>query len=398
MDGEAESLGHKLSEWSTTKEAGCEEAGEAKRNCARCDYYETKEIASKGHSFTNYISDNNATTESAGTLTAKCDRCDATDTIPDPAGPIIPEVPENNQVIRLAGATRYETGYKVADVLKERLGIEQFEAVVIATGKNFADALSGSYLATVKNAPILLTNGKTDNIETLHNYIRENVIKGGRVYILGGTGAVPVEVESIEGYDVVRLSGATRYETNLAILNEAGIKGDELVVATGKTFADSLSASATKLPILLVKPDMVLSETAKELVANMNKIYVIGGESAVSREIEAELKNYAEVVRIFGNSRYETSVAVANTFFGEIEEVVVASGKNFPDGLCGGALAAAIDATLILTADGKTNSAVEYVQETLVDAGYVLGGTGALGDNSVADIFKLESMNEIVLR
>ena len=435
-DSEVEALGHKLGEWTTTKEASCTEAGAEKRDCERCDHFETKEVpatghvyeeevteptceeegytnytcdvcgdsfvgsevAALGHSFTDYISDNNATTESAGTLTAKCDHCDATDTIQDPAGPIVPEIPKNDEVIRLSGTTRYETGYKVADVLKERLGIEQFDAVVIATGKNFADALSGSYLAVVKNAPIILTNGKDNNIAALHTYIKENVAEDGKVYILGGEGAVPASVEAIEGYDVVRLSGPTRYDTNLAILEEAGIVGDELIVATGKSFADSLSASAAKLPILLVKPGTALSDEAKTVIEGMNKIYIIGGEGAVSKDIEEELAVYGEVERVFGKSRYETSVSVANTFFEDVEEVVVASGKNFPDGLCGGPLAAVINAPLILTADGKTDAAVDYVQGESVESGFVLGGTGAIGNDSVVEILGLESADEIILK
>ena len=47
------------------------------------------------------------------------------------------------------------------------------------------------------------------------------------------------------------------------ILAEAGVAGDSIIVATGKAFADSLSASAAKLPILLVKPNAALSEEAK---------------------------------------------------------------------------------------------------------------------------------------
>ena len=109
---------------------------------------------------------------------------------------------------------------------------------MVATGKNFADALAGSYLAVEKNAPILLTNGNSDNVAQLHEYIAANVEEGGIIYILGGTGAVPTLVEEIKGYDVVRLSGASRYDTNLAILEEAGTSGDSIIVATGKTFAD----------------------------------------------------------------------------------------------------------------------------------------------------------------
>ncbi|MBQ8856609.1 MAG: cell wall-binding repeat-containing protein, partial [Lachnospiraceae bacterium] len=99
--------------------------------------------------------------------------------------------------------------------------------------------------------------------------------------------------------------------------------------------------------------------------------------------------------RVSGKTRYETSVAVANTFFADVEEAVVASGKNFPDGLCGGPLAAAMNAPLILTADGKTDAAAAYMADNEVVSGFVLGGTGALADETVVDVFALESAEEI---
>ena len=308
---------------------------------------------------------------------------------------IVEEPPVVEDVVRISGTTRYETGYQVADTLKEVLGVDKFEAVVVATGKNFADALAGSYLAVQANAPIILTNGKDDNVAQLHEYIAANVVAGGKVYILGGEGAVPASVEAIEGYDVVRLAGKSRYETNLAILAEAGVAGDEIIVATGKSFADSLSASAAKLPILLVKPGTALTDEAKAIAEGMNKFYIIGGEGAVSADVAAELAAYGEVVRVSGKTRYETSVAVANTFFTDVEEAVVANGKNFPDGLCGGPLAAAMNAPLILTADGKTDAAADYVAAEAITSGFVLGGTGALADESVVDVFGLESAAEI---
>ena len=305
--------------------------------------------------------------------------------------PVEPENPnpsdeEEDEVSRLFGATRYETGYKVADALKEELGVDKFEAVVVATGKNFADALAGSYLAVQKNAPIILTNGKADNITTLHTYIKYNVVTGGKVYILGGESAVPNEVAELKGYDVVRLAGQSRYETNLAILEEAGITGDELIVATGKSFADSLSASATKLPILLTKPGAELNEGQMAVAEKANKIYIIGGEGAVDTAVEEELTDYGDVVRVFGETRYETSIAVANTFFADVDMTVAANAKNFPDGLCGGPLAAAMNAPLILTADAKTEAATDYMKTNEIASGYVLGGSGALTDESVVEV------------
>ena len=79
----------------------------------------------------------------------KCDTCGAE-----------LEKPVIEDVIRLAGANRWETSLKVADEMKANLGLEKFDAIIIASGNDFADALAGSYLSTVKNAPILLGWGK----------------------------------------------------------------------------------------------------------------------------------------------------------------------------------------------------------------------------------------------
>ena len=157
-----------------------------------------------------------------------------------------------------------------------------------------------------------------------------------------------------------------------------------------------MSASAAKLPILLVKPNGTLNHAQKSILANMNKIYIVGGDGAVSKAYEAELNNYGTVERVFGKSRYETSVAIANMFFGDVESVVVASGKNFPDGLCGGPLAAAMNAPLILTKDGGVEFAAEYVTDNGITSGYVLGGTGALSNQSVVDAFGLTSSEQIL--
>lgn len=298
---------------------------------------------------------------------------------------------EEEKVIRISGAERYETAFKTADTYKELLGIEKFDSVIIATGTNFADALSGSYLATVKKAPILLTNGKADNIAKLHAYIKENVVKGGKIYILGGSSAVPESVETIQsaGYQVKRISGASRYETSLKILTEAGITGNEMIVATGNKFADSLSASATGRPILLVKPGEKLNSDQKAVLKKLNngKIYIVGGTSAVSDSMKKELAAYGTVTRLSGATRYETSVKVAETFFKDVQKAVIASGKKFPDGLCGGPLAAALNAPLILTKDDDTAAAENYTSKNQIHSGYVLGGTGVISEQTAEQIF-----------
>ncbi len=299
---------------------------------------------------------------------------------------------EETTVERIYGENRYETAYEVADTLKEVLGVEKFDTVIIANGTNFADALAGSYLAAKRNAPILMaSNNRKINDVTL-NYIYANVNDGGTVYILGGYNALPMSLDgSLVAYNVVRLAGKDRYETNIKILQEAGITDEPLLVATGKGFADSLSASATGLPILLV--DKTINEQQKDFLhtLSLENIYIIGGTSAVSNEVESEMyKLVDQPVRLAGKNRYETSVLVAKTFVQEPKQAVLAYGKNFPDGLSGGVLAYVTGSPLLLTENKQANTIATYTQEAGITSGYVLGGNGLISNNTKNSIFNDE--------
>jgi putative cell wall-binding protein len=180
------------------------------------------------------------------------------------------------------------------------------------------------------------------------------------------------------------------------ILKEAGVAGKDILVCTGKGFADSLSASAAKLPILLVKDS--LNSAQKEFLNTVSgKKYVIGGKAAVNEKIETALKAYGEVKRLGGNTRYETSVLVAKEFFSAPKAAVLAYAQNFPDGLSGGALACGVDAPLILTASGKEKAAAAYTKDMTIKAGYTLGGTGLINDKAVKSIFAMAETDTITV-
>ena len=298
---------------------------------------------------------------------------------------------------RLKGKNRYQTGFAVADELKQILGVSKFATVVVAYGEKFPDALTGSYLAGKYDAPILLTDKNSDN--DVVDYIKENVVAGGKVYILGGAAAVSAEFEAAvdgAGFDVERLAGKNRFETNLAILREAGLAGaQEILVATGSNYADSLSASATGMPMLLVG-DKLTAEQKTFLGGANGKFVILGGTAAVSEEVENELKAFGEVVRVKGSSRYETSIAIAERYFGAPSAAVLAYGEAFPDGLCGGPLAAAIGAPLVLTHNDRLSAADAYVSG--VAYGYVTGGTARLSDAAVREIFDADAATEIVVK
>ena len=290
------------------------------------------------------------------------------------------------KVSRIYGKTRYETSYAIADALKVQLGVSKFEAVIVANGQNFPDALAGSYLANKKNAPILMASENT--IDSLETYITANLKKGGMIYVLGGTGAVPESVVNglKSDYQMKRLKGSSRYQTNLEILKEAGVDTENILICTGENFADSLSVSATGKPILLVGKTLTTEQKAFLETVKENQFYIIGGGGAVSEKIEAELKAYGGSIRISGASRYETSIAVAEQFFDIPAEAVLAYANNFPDGLSGGPLVYAKNAPLILTANGMQTAALEYAKKKNITFGSVLGGASLISDATANEI------------
>ncbi|MBQ1476824.1 MAG: BspA family leucine-rich repeat surface protein [Erysipelotrichaceae bacterium] len=294
---------------------------------------------------------------------------------------------EESNYDRIYGSNRYITCVETAKELYKLNNNEPFEYAVIASGEEFADALGGSYLACLRNAPIfIIKDSKSDYIcDAIRSYVRE----GAKIYVLGGTGAVSDEaVESLrDTYQIERLSGKNRYVTNLSILDEADVYDEDIIVSTGKNFADSLSASSAGLPILLTGSSLTQDQRAFLSYANTDTFYIIGGTAAVSEAVEEELKEYGKVVRLSGKNRFETSVLIAETFSENAGEAVLAYSQNFPDGLCGGPLAYKVGAPIILTKTGSEQKAAEYIQTNDIYTGYILGGDSLIDGDTAKEVF-----------
>ena len=358
--------------------AGCTYSGLTDGEyCCACGQVRVaqQEIPALGHDYVNGV----------------CTRCGEPD--PDYVEP----KPAISGVTRIFGDNRYLTSFGIANQLKETLGVEKFQTIIVAYGQNFPDALTGSYLAAVKDAPILLTENRKQS--QVVDYISENLAAGGTVYILGGVNAIPSSFEtalSAKGITAKRLAGDDRYQTNLKILEEAGVSADqEILICTGTGFADSLSASAAGLPILLVGKELK-AEQKEFLKSTSGKFVIIGGTSAVSSTLEIELKALGSVSRLGGATRYETSVLVAQRFVQNPGAAILAYAKNFPDGLCGGPLAYALGAPLILTDTDHTDAANAYIEN--ISSGIVVGGPGLISDSAVRNIFDLAANATITVK
>lgn len=380
----------------------CTQPGESEGVCNICEYPITVTTPALGHDY----SENPVYNPENRTHEAGCSRCDRVKTenctfgegvvaqaaAPDARGTLRYSCTicggsyEEPYILRLSGANRYETAFLTADTLKAQLGVEKFANIIVASGLDFPDALAGSYLAAVKNAPILLVNRHF--MDEVADYIGRNLAEGGTVYLLGGETAVSGEMEGmLADYAVKRLAGANRLGTNLEILAEAGAGDGEILVCTGWGFADSLAASAVGKPILLVNNRGLTQEQKDFLAESDRKFVIIGGESAVSPAIAEALAVYGDVERLSGANRYETSVAVAKRFFETPETAILAYAQNFPDGLCGGPLACRLNAPLLLIASNRGPGVVSYAREQGIGAGAVLGGEGLIDEATVNSVF-----------
>ncbi len=188
---------------------------------------------------------------------------------------------------------------------------------------------------------------------------------------------------------VVRHSGANRYETSLKMLSSA-TPGAPIFVATGIGFADALSAApAAALEggrVVLTHPRNVDPQLIAQITAKAPKdIYVIGGTNAVSTAVENALKGIAgaEVTRIAGSSRYDTSLRIYDKFFAgeDFNKAFVATGRDFPDALAASAAAGAVDAPVVLV-NGKAATVPTDVTDRLtadkVELTLIAGGKGAV--------------------
>ena len=141
-------------------------------------------------------------------------------------------------VDRLSGRSRFDTNLAIVNHLQEKNGYVG-NGVFLATGMNYADALSAAGIAGEMKMPIVLTDGKKLTKEA------KEILKGEDVYVLGGTGAITEsvynEVDSVSS-DTMRLKGQNRYGTLAAIQDEFADATDTLYVASGQTFPDALSS------------------------------------------------------------------------------------------------------------------------------------------------------------
>ncbi len=301
--------------------------------------------------------------------------------------PALAEDDDYVKVTRLAGASRYLTAVEVS---KE--AYEEADTVIIAAGadKNFPDALAASALAGKLDAPILLAEQDGFRAGTLEEIER---LGAEKAIVLGGEKALGAEVvAALEDADleVERIAGENRYETAALIAEEVLGTGKEVFLVNGDEPWDALAigpvAAEREIPVLLTKAGALRAETKAFLVDNgITRVTILGGVKAVSEAAKNEIPAGISVKRIWGDNREATAIQIANNYFPEATEVVVASRDKFADALVGGYFGGLNSAPVLLVYEKAIRENTDkFLFGLNPETIYVLGGTSVVS-KAVAD-------------
>lgn len=178
-----------------------------------------------------------------------------------------------------------------------------------------------------------------------------------------------------------RYAGENRYGTAAALLEEFGNPGKDLFIASGQVYADALTVAPAVHSVdgnLALTAKSGLSDSIKKSFDKLyvdqapSRVYIIGGESTLPKNIETDLQTRfptSDIVRLGGADRYETSRRIAARFFtNSSKEAFLATGQNFPDSLSAGAVAGALNAPVILV-NGSANKVDDATLQTLESVG-----------------------------
>lgn len=308
------------------------------------------------------------------------------------------------------GATRYETAAEISSFYDNSIN----GTVIVCSGNDnqLVDACVVSPLASVLNAPILLTN--TDRLEKATE-IELARIKPSKVIIVGQYNAVSEATEkSIKNIcpqaTISRLGGETRIETCYEVLTEMSKHKSVdtfFVVGAYEAEADGLSiapyAGMTKQPIILVDKSSINSDIKSWMRRqNAKTAYFIGGTDKLSNELMQEVNSMVSGNcmgnRLGGATRVETNNEVNKKFFTKekLDNIIITKAYVLADAATAGPLAAKLKCPIIFGHNYLVDEQKEYLKgkmcKRVIEAG---ANIGAVVTNQIRDMLKWQTYDYV---
>lgn len=286
---------------------------------------------------------------------------------------------------------------------------ETVDTVVIASRREFQAALTGTGLAGLYNAPLLITDKGSLSRQTREEIER---LKPKRIIVAGNTNVISASIYgeiqaagNAIGATTTRVSGGSASSTAVKLYQNGRTApqqwGKTAIVATQASYKDALSiapyAYAKHAPIFLTESTRMndgkgLSNEALNAIktGGFTRVIVVGGKMAVPDSVISKQLKGIECKRIAGANAIATSTEIAYFEMGEgmtRDHIAVATTRDFADALTGAALAGAQNSVLVLSNSSFSNAAGSAAFDSVYSSselvhGHILGGTFALDDNS----------------
>ena len=246
------------------------------------------------------------------------------------------------------------------------------QQVVLARSDLFADALASAGLQAAVEGPLLLSDSGELSPGVLDELVR---LGAERVHLLGDVQALSGRLEQdlqAADFEVRRWAGTSRADTAVRIAQGALPAAEGAVLVRGfedaedatRGFADALAAGAWAAaegwPVLLSDVDQVPTQTLAYLQrADVERVAVVGGESAVSARVMRQLETAGvEVERLAGDSRAATAAEVAQRMMpvGDRGRAVLVDGREpgaWAPGFAAASYARRTGSPLLLVEDGQ---------------------------------------------
>lgn len=299
---------------------------------------------------------------------------------------------------KLAGSDRYKTAVEVS-----KKGWTTSKNAIIVNSGSIVDALSVTPLAKLYDAPILLTEKNSLNIDTRQELERLGVEKA---YIIGLSNSVSENVNTqLKSINIQteRIGGNDRHLTALNVAEKIKSMTDitEIAVVNGYTgLSDAVSiASVAATKSMAILPMPTNGTTTFDNFINSNSIkksYVIGSNSSISSQVENKLPSSE---RIGGIDRNETNAKVIQKFFTENQYKNVFVSKNginkqdqLIDALAVGVLAAKENSPVLIVGNSLNSSQKAIFQNKKANIITQVGNGG--NENAFNELKNIYSSND----
>ncbi|MET7424525.1 cell wall-binding repeat-containing protein [Dactylosporangium sp. NPDC005555] len=181
-------------------------------------------------------------------------------------------------------------------------------------------------------------------------------------------------------------------------------QAEAVVLSRDDVYLDALGGSALAVrrnaPLLITPPGGLHASTKAEIqriLAPGGKVYLLGGTTALSAKVESAVKALGyTVVRLWGQTEYDTAIAIAKEIEPHPTAVIIATSLKYYDALAAGAAAGANPGTVIVLTAGDTMPAATAAYLNKLQPGYDSGtrmiGVGGPGVRALLNAAKAGKM------